>query len=159
MAFHTTTTSPTSSTTTGNSMSAISQLLLAQFWPNFKGRFLGPSWTDFNCYGKICRGNICPGDICSYQEYLSWYWHDFNQSLKVGSWDHLKHIPTLTKKQMFCQKKNFNKKFSGQKQIFAKQNFAKNFLPKKFCQKFFAKTIFNQKKICKKRISPKKIFC
>ena len=35
---------------TGNSMSAISQLLLARFWPNFKGRFLGPSLTDSNCH-------------------------------------------------------------------------------------------------------------
>ena len=70
-------------------MSAISQLLLTRFWPKFKDRFLGPSWADFNCYGDICSGNICPGDICPYQEYLSWYWHDFNQTLKVGSWDHL----------------------------------------------------------------------
>ena len=32
----------------------------------FKGRFLGPSWTDSNCPGYICTGNICLGDICPY---------------------------------------------------------------------------------------------
>ena len=81
-----------------NSISAIFQLLLTWFWPNFKDRFLGPSWTDFNCYGDICSGNICPGDICPYQEYLSWYWPDFDQTLKVGSWDHLEQILTITVK-------------------------------------------------------------
>ena len=79
----------TRKSTTTNSMSSISQLLLTGFWPNFKNRFLEPSWTDFNCYGDICSGHICPGDICPYQEYLSWYWPDFDQTLKVGSWDHL----------------------------------------------------------------------
>ena len=69
---------------TENSKSAISQLLLARFWPNFKGRFLATSRTDFNCYGDICSGNICPGDICPYQEYLNCYWPDFDQILEVG---------------------------------------------------------------------------
>ena len=67
-------------------MSAIYQLLLTQFWLNFKDRFLGPSWTDLNCNSDICSGKICPGDICPYQEYLSWYWPDFDQTLKV-QWD------------------------------------------------------------------------
>ena len=62
------------------SISVISQLLLAWFWPNFKGRFLGISRTESNCYGDICPGNICPGDICPYQEYLSCYWPNFNVS-------------------------------------------------------------------------------
>ena len=74
---------------------SIYQLLLTWLWPNFKGRFLGLSWTDFNCYGDICSGNICPGDICPYQEYLSWYWPDFDQTLKEGSWDHLEQILTV----------------------------------------------------------------
>ena len=61
-----------------NSMASISQLFLTWFWPNFKGRFLGPFWTDSNCHSDICPGNICPGDICPgaicpYQEYLSCY--------------------------------------------------------------------------------------
>ena len=76
-------------------MSAISQLLLARFWPNFKGRFLRPSWTYSNCHGDICPGNICHGDICPCQEYLSCYWSDFDQTLKVDSWDHLELIPTV----------------------------------------------------------------
>ena len=67
-----------------NSMSAISQLLLARFWPNFKGRFLGLSLTDPNCHDDICPSNICPCDICPYQEYLSCYWSDFDQTLEVG---------------------------------------------------------------------------
>ena len=86
---------PPTSPTTEISMSAISQLLLTWFWPDFKDRFLGPSWTDFNCYSDIRSGNICPGDICSYQEYL-WYWPNFDQTLNLGSWEHLKEIPTVT---------------------------------------------------------------
>ena len=109
-----------------NSTSAISQLLLTRFWWNFIGRFLWTSRTDSNCHGDICPGNICPGDICPYQEYLSsyWpdldetdsnchsdicpgnispyqeylncYWHDFDETLKVGSWEHQEQIPTVT---------------------------------------------------------------
>ena len=73
----------------------ISQLLLTRFLPNFKLRFLGTSRTDSNCHRDICPGNICPGDICTYQEYISCYWLDFEQSLKVGSWDNLYQIPTV----------------------------------------------------------------
>ena len=42
----------------------------------------------------ICSCNICPGDICPYQQYLSCYWPDFDQTLKVGSWEHLEQIRT-----------------------------------------------------------------
>ena len=56
----------------------ISELLLTQFWPNLKGRFMGPSSTD----------SICHGDICPYQKYISCYWSDVDQTLNVGSWDH-----------------------------------------------------------------------
>ena len=55
---------PTRKSTTTNSMSGISQLLLVRFGPNFKGRFLGTSRTDYISYGDICPGYICPGDIC-----------------------------------------------------------------------------------------------
>ena len=72
-----------------NSMLAISQLLLARFWWNFKGSFLGASRTDSNYQVDICPGNICPGNICPYQEYLSCYWPDFDETLKVASWNHL----------------------------------------------------------------------
>ena len=51
----------------------IPQLLLAWFWPNIKGRLLGPSSTYANCHCDICPGNICPCDIRPYQEYLSCY--------------------------------------------------------------------------------------
>ena len=56
-------------------------------WPNFKDRLLGSSWTDSKCHSDICPCNICSCDICLYQEYLSCYWSDFDQTLKVGSWE------------------------------------------------------------------------
>jgi len=77
-------------------MLAISQLLLTRFWWNFKGRFLWTFRTDSNCQGDICPRNICPRDICPYQEYLSCYWPDFDETLQVGSWEHLEKIPTVT---------------------------------------------------------------
>ena len=39
------------------SISGISKVLVTQFWPNFKGSFLGPYLTDANCHGDICLGN------------------------------------------------------------------------------------------------------
>ena len=51
--------------------------------------------ADANCHSNICPDNICPGDICPYQEYISCYSPDFEQTLKVGSWDHLEQIPTV----------------------------------------------------------------
>ena len=116
------------------------------------------------------------------RQYLGSYWLDFDQTLKVGSWDHLEHIPTVTKisQQKFCwqkcsTKKNYNKK------IFAERNFApkffcqqKNFPTKNICQKNFHwnwncwKKRFAKKNYCQKmfsilknstkRISPRKIF-
>ena len=57
----------------------IRNISATQFWPNFKGRILGPCLKDADCYGDICQGNICPGDICSYMQYLSFYWSNFDQ--------------------------------------------------------------------------------
>ena len=71
-------------------MLAISQLLLTQFWWNFKGRFLWTFRTNSNCQGDICTCNICP-----YQEYPNCYSPDFDQTLKVGFWDHLYQMPTI----------------------------------------------------------------
>ena len=71
-------------TTHRNSMSAISQLLLTRFWWNFKGRFLWTSRIDSDCHG-----DICPGDINPYQDYLSSYWPDLDETLKVYSCEHL----------------------------------------------------------------------
>ena len=79
-----------------NSMSALSQLLLARIWWNFKGRFMWTFRTDSNCQCAICPRNICPCIICPYQEYLSCYWPDFDETLQVGSWEHLEQIPTVT---------------------------------------------------------------
>ena len=52
--------------------------------------------TDYNCQGDICPRNICPHDICPYHEYVSCYWPDFDETLQVGSWEHLEQIPTGT---------------------------------------------------------------
>ena len=77
-------------TTHTNSMSAKSQLLRTWFWWNFKGSFLGTSWRDSNCHSDIWPSYIYP-----YKEYLSCYWPNFDETLKVGSWEHLEHIPTV----------------------------------------------------------------
>ena len=47
-------------------------------------------------YGDICLCNICPGDICPNQEYLICYRPDFDETLNVGSWEHLEQIQTVT---------------------------------------------------------------
>ena len=78
------------------SISGISRLLLTRFWWIFKGRFLWTFRTYSNCQGDICPRNICPRDICPYQEYLSCYWPDFDETLQVGSWEHLEQIPSVT---------------------------------------------------------------
>ena len=78
------------------SISAISQLLLARFGPNFKQRVQGTYTTDYNCHHGICPGNICPGDICPYQQYLSCYWSDLDQILIIGSWERRQQITTVT---------------------------------------------------------------
>ena len=79
-----------------NSMSSISPLLLTRFWWNSNGRFLGTSRTDSNRQGDICLSSICPRAICPYQEYLSCYWPDFDETLQVGSRVHLEQILTVT---------------------------------------------------------------
>ena len=78
------------------SISAISQLLLAQFGSNFKQRVLGTYTTDYNYHHDMCPGNICPGDICPYQQYLICYWLDLDQTLNKGSWEHIQQITTVT---------------------------------------------------------------
>ena len=101
--FDTKMTLQTTTTTTHhhrNSKSVISQLLLTRFEPNFKRRFLGLSWTDSNCCSNICPGKICHGNIYPYQEYLSCYWPDFEETLKVRSCDYLEQI--LTVAETFC---------------------------------------------------------
>ena len=50
----------------------------------------------------ICPCNICPGDICPYQQYLSYYWPDFDQTLKVGSMDCFEQILTVICQHNIC---------------------------------------------------------
>ena len=59
------------------SISRTTHLLLTQFWPNFKGRFLGPSLTDAKCHSYISPGNICLNNFCPYQEQLTYYYKIF----------------------------------------------------------------------------------
>ena len=58
---------------------------LNRIWCNFKRRFLGTSRTDSNSHSDICPGSICP-----YQEYLN-----FEETLKVASWEHLEQTPNV----------------------------------------------------------------
>ena len=138
------------------SISTISQLLLVRFWPNFKGRFLGPIWTYSNFHNHICSGNICPCDICPYQEYLSSHKPDFDQTLKVGSWDHLEHIPTVTQipQQKFCWQNIQLEKNYNIKKFWTKKMCKKKFRKKKFCQNIFLPTKnFLIKDICQKNFT------
>ena len=74
------------------SISGISHLLLAWFWPNFKSRFLEPFLTYTNCHSDICPGNICPGDICPYQGYFSCYWPNFDQTFLAQLFESLNFL-------------------------------------------------------------------
>ena len=67
------------------SISGISQLLHTRFWWNLRGSILESSRTDSYYQVDIFPGNISPGDICPYQEYLSYYWLNFDQTLKIDS--------------------------------------------------------------------------
>ena len=74
------------------SISGISQLLLVWFWPKFKSRFLELFLTFTNCQSDIFQGNICPGDICPYQEYLSCYWPNFDQTFLAQFFESLNFL-------------------------------------------------------------------
>ena len=76
---------PPPTTTTTNSMSLISQLFLAQFKPNFKGRFVGSTTTITTTIWRITPTTPTTQTQC--QQYISCYWPDFNQTLKAGLWD------------------------------------------------------------------------
>ena len=94
------------STTHTNLMSVIYLLLLTWFWRNCKGRLLGTSRTVSDCHS-----DICPGDIYPYQEYLSCYWPDFDETLKLGFWEHLEQIPAVKVtfvKATFVHRKNIS---------------------------------------------------
>ena len=57
---------------------------------------LGISTKDSSCHCDICLGNICPGYICPYQQYLSGYWPDMDQTSNKGSWEHIQQIRAVT---------------------------------------------------------------
>merc|ERR1712013_805318 len=61
-----------------------------------KQRVQGTYTTDYNCHRDSCPDNICPGDICPYQQYLSYYWPDLDQTLNKGSWEQIQQITTVT---------------------------------------------------------------
>ena len=57
---------------TGNSMLAISKLLLIPSWPNFEGSFPGYSLTIDSIQNYICPDNLCLSSLNTH------YWHDFD---------------------------------------------------------------------------------
>ena len=127
------------------SISGISQLLLTQFLPNFKGRLLGPFLTDANCHGDICPGNICPGDICPYQEYLSCYCFGPNKLFwPLNLWD-LKFFLTNT---------FFGQNFLDQK-IFENNFFLTQYI---LDQKFVGNKIFPTQYFLDQKLLQPKIF-
>ena len=113
------------------SISGISQLLLTRFLQNFKGRSLGPSWTDFAPPKKIFRKKN---------------WWEINMQKKK-----------ISLKKNLTGIKNFNEKFST-KNFFAKRNYFNKkicpkclFSPKKFSKKCFLPKIFRFKNFCHKK--------
>ena len=146
------------------SISAISQLLLARFWPNFKGRFLGPFWTYPNCHNDICPGNISP-----YWQYLSLAnYYPFTLGNLRGYYcifyfcmSECMSVRPPQNQKILCWMKKFAKKnlpkiFCAQKIFLPKKNFKT-----KFCIKFFIAKKISPKLIFfyrRKKILPKKIF-
>ena len=119
----------------------------------------------------ICPCNICPDDICPYQQYLSCYWPDFDQILKVDSWDLFEHIPTVTITFVhttlvfatYVHIRKFEGRFLGQSTN-SHSDICKSFVkkngPKKFCPtKILSKKICQRNKIVAKQEFAKKIFC
>ena len=66
------------------------QEYLGCYWPNFKGRFLGPSLTDANCHRDIYQVNLCLRIFFAYKQYLSCYWPYFLDPIYLGPNLHLK---------------------------------------------------------------------
>ena len=106
---------------------------------------MGTSTTDSSCHCDICPGNICPGYICPYQQYISCYWLDFDQTSKARhlSSQHMSMsvisqllLAQFTKKvlaQNFFQNKSFFPKKNLRPMIFLDQNyFGSTFFGPKF---------------------------
>ena len=136
------------------SISAISQLLLARFWPNFKGRFLGPFWTYPNCHSDIFKKYSPPKNVAEKRILLQ-------KNLPNSKFQRKKWIQKMFAEKNVCLK-NFAKKMFCKKnfaiEIFWKKNkqLAENILPKKI----LPKKIPSKKMFCQKKIFAKKeIFC
>ena len=89
------------------SISGISQLLLVWFWPKIKSRFLELFLTFTNCHSDICQGNVCPGDICPYQEYISCYWPNFDQTFLAQFFESLNFLAQNFVSPKFFEHNNF----------------------------------------------------
>ena len=128
---------------------------ISQFWPNFEGRFLGPSLPDAICQGNIFPDNICPGDI---------FWPNFvgastnffrskiilikilldtNFFLTQNVFDQLFFYPKCFWTQIFLTKNSFDPKSFGA-QIFLDQNFVRS---KHFGSKFVGPNCFGTENI------------
>ena len=55
-------------------------------WPHIVYHaFIKISHRNTHTHSDSCPSNICPGDIFPYQEYLSCYCPDFDETLKAAS--------------------------------------------------------------------------
>ena len=123
---------------------------MTQFWPNFKGWFLGPSLTDSNCHGDIYSGNICSGKICPFQHNLSCY------DLILIKLLELNFLGPFLDKTSIDQNNFWTKIFLG---LIFLLFWLKNFLNQKFLfPKFFRATFFYPKHLGLKFFFDSKFF-
>ena len=73
---------------------------MSQFTHNVQGRVfafenkhLGKVYPSYVIYSPL---HICPANICPYQQYLSFYCPDLDQTLNKGSWEYLQQITIVT---------------------------------------------------------------
>ena len=135
------------------SISATSQLLPNQFWPNFKGRFLGPSLPDAICQFNIFLDNICPDDICTklfrtqFCGVQNSIWLKFCQTQTFFNpncfWPKFFWTQNLFEPKIFLTQKSFGQKSFETKFTGAKILFDRNILdPSFFWQIFLDPKIF-----------------
>ena len=118
-----------------------SQQYLSCYWPDFDETLKVGSWEHLEqipTVSDICPGNICPGNICPYQEYLSWYLLDFDQTFLtqfLGALIFVDHI--------FFVQNFFRPKYFFNTNIILAKHFLNQFvLPKFFWTCFFLLKIF-----------------
>ena len=131
------------------SISGISQLLLTQFWPKFKYRFLDPSSTDANCHGDICPSNIYPVNICPYRNISAFSDPILTKLFRTKFLGTLFFLPKYFFAQnIFWPKILFDPNFFEPKIIFNKNSFwhklcTQNFVEQNFLlQNFFGYIFF-----------------